>query len=181
VVLTYKVGDALATSMLRPFLADLGLGVADIGWLLGTVGFVTGLLGALTGGALVRPLGRKPALLWFGALQTLSVAGYFAVSLAPHTPGLLLVACGFEHFVGGMATAALFTCMMDWCGAQSHATDYTIQASAVVIVTIAASTIGGASAESLGYPLHFATAFAVSGAGLLVVARAFPTPPPETP
>ena len=42
---TYKSGDAFATSMLRPFLTDSGLTLADIGWLLGTVGFIAGLLG----------------------------------------------------------------------------------------------------------------------------------------
>ena len=54
----YKAGDAFATGMLRPFLADAGLTLADIGWLLGTVGFVAGLLGALAGGVLVNRIGR---------------------------------------------------------------------------------------------------------------------------
>ena len=45
VLMVYKAGDALATGMLRPFLADAGLSLVDIGWLLGTVGFVAGLVG----------------------------------------------------------------------------------------------------------------------------------------
>src|SRR5204863_16717 len=47
----YKSGDAFASAMLRPFLADLGLGLSDIGILLGTVGFPAGLFGAPTGAA----------------------------------------------------------------------------------------------------------------------------------
>jgi MFS family permease len=75
-LVVYKAGDAFATGMLRPFLADLGLGLADVGWLLGTVGFIAGLGGALCGGALVNRLGRRRALLGFAALQAGAVAGY---------------------------------------------------------------------------------------------------------
>jgi len=60
--------------MLRPFLVDLGLGLADIGVLLGTVGFLAGLLGALAGGAAVNPLGRRNAMLMFG-LAMFTIAG----------------------------------------------------------------------------------------------------------
>jgi len=139
VVMTYKMGDAFATGMLRPFLADAGLSLADIGWLLGTVGFLSGLLGALCGGALVQRLGRRPALVGFGLLQAATVAGYAVLAHAGLGRGALYAICSAEHFAGGMATAALFTCMMDWCAPGSSATDYTVQASAVVIATGLAS------------------------------------------
>ena len=174
-IVSYKLGDAFATAMLRPFLSDLGLEMADIGWLLGTVGFVSGLLGALAGGALVNGLGRKRSLLVFGALQAASVAGYayLAAATAPTLLELYLL-CGFEHFAGGMATAALFTCMMDWSAPDTAATDYTIQASAVVIATGVASMLAGFSAQGLGYLGHFSLAALLALASLAVVARLFP-------
>ena len=49
-----------------------------------------------------------------------------------------------EHLASGMATAALFTAMMDACADGSAATDYTVQASVVVLAT----GVGG-----LRYPL----------------------------
>ena len=52
-VVVYKVGEALANGMLRPFLVDAGLDLADIGWLLGTVGFMAGCWARCAGGALV--------------------------------------------------------------------------------------------------------------------------------
>ena len=33
----FKFGEALATTMLRPFMADHGMGLEDVGWMLGTV------------------------------------------------------------------------------------------------------------------------------------------------
>ncbi|HKO90986.1 MAG TPA: MFS transporter [Polyangiaceae bacterium] len=175
-IITYKAGDAFATGMLRPFLADVGLSLSDIGWLLGTVGFVAGLLGALAGGALVNRLGRKEALTWFGLLQAASVAGYAYLASGTPTAPALYVLCAAEHFAGGMATAALFTCMMDWCSREACGTDYTVQASAVVIATGVASAVAGVSAQALGYLGHFCVASVLSLGALAVVRRFFPTP-----
>jgi PAT family beta-lactamase induction signal transducer AmpG len=169
----YKVGDHLATGMLRPLLVDLGISLAEIGLLLGTVGFVAGLLGALLGGALVNRLGRRSALLAFGALQAISIGGF--ALLEPTTPPTLLYAlCAAEHLAGGMATAALFTCMMDWCDPRSAATDYTVQASTVVLASGAAAGLSGLSAQSLGYANHFTLAAVIGLAAVAVVWALFP-------
>ena len=80
----------------------------------------------------------------------------------------------FEHFSSGMATAALFTCMMDWSSKETSATDFSIQASAVVLATLFASSLSGKSAAAFGYPRHFilSTLFAVIS--VLVVLWIFP-------
>lgn len=174
VLVLYKGADALASAMLRPFLVDLGLTMSDIGWLLGGIGFAGGLIGALLGGALVVPLGRRRALIGFGILQCLAVALY----LVPATVGLsmpiVIAAVGLEHLAGGMATAALFTLMMDRTDERSGGTDYTVQASVVVIATGAAAAFSGALAEAVGYAGLFGlsaaaglVAIAVIAAGLL--------------
>ncbi|MDX9724356.1 MAG: MFS transporter [Myxococcota bacterium] len=176
-IVSYKVGDAFATAMLRPFLVDQGLSMADIGWLIGTVGFVAGLLGALLGGALVQRLGRRRALLAFGLLQALSVAGYALLALGTPSLGTIYALCAAEHLAGGMATAALFTCMMDWCRPGSSATDYTVQASAVVIATGAASALAGFSAQAFGFAGHFGLATVLALLGVVLVFRRFPKEP----
>jgi MFS transporter, PAT family, beta-lactamase induction signal transducer AmpG len=170
----YKFGDAFATGMLRPFLADLGLSLADVGLLLGTVGFIAGLAGALAGGALLGRVGRRSALLVFGLLQAASIAGYAYLAVGPRPPVALYAVCAAEHFAGGMATVALFTCMMDWCSRETSATDYTVQASAVVIATGLAAAVSGFSAERLGYLGHFGAAVALSLLSLVAVVRLFP-------
>jgi predicted MFS family arabinose efflux permease len=174
-IVTYKAGDAFASSMLRPFLVDAGLNLEDIGWLLGSVGFLAGLLGALSGGALVNRLGRKPSLIIFGLLQALSVAGYAYLAAGAPTRSDLYALCAAEHFAGGMATAALFTCMMDWSSEEASATDYTVQASAVVIATGAAAAVAGFSAQALGYPAHFALGGLLALCAVLLVHRNFPS------
>jgi RhtX/FptX family siderophore transporter len=172
----YKAGDAFATGMLRPFLADAGLDLAAIGRLLGTVGFSAGLAGALIGGALANRIGRRNALVGFGFLQAATVAGYAVIAIGrPGAPALYAL-CAAEHLAGGMATAALFTCMMDWCSPEASATDYTVQASAVVVATCAASAAAGFSAQALGYAGHFCLATVFALGALAAVHHCFPTP-----
>ena len=100
--------------------------------------------------------------------------GYAYVARAEPGAPLLAALCAFEHFAGGMATAALFTCMMDWTDRESAATDYTIQASAVVIATGVASAASGFSAGRLGYPLHFSLAAALAALSPVAALLLFP-------
>lgn len=159
-LLVYKAGDALATAMLRPMLVDGGYGAADVGVLLGQVGFGAGLVGALLGGWLVPKLGRGRALVVFGTLQASGIGAY-ALSELP-----LELVVGFEHLAGGMATAALFTCMMDACRPGLEASDYALQASLVVIATGTGAAISGVVTETFGYAGCFTLAALVSFAGV---------------
>jgi len=170
VLVAFKVGDYLAGGMLRPFLVDAGLSKTDIGLLLGTGGFVAGLLGAVVGGALVTPVGRVRALVTFGLLQATGVAAYAVIVAGAHTGALLWAATVYEHFVGGLATAALFTAMMDASRTEHAGTDYTLQASIVVIASLAASTVSGIVAEAIGYPALFRLGAILALAGPLLAA-----------
>lgn len=162
VLATYKVGEALANAMLRPYLVDLGLSLKEIGTLLGTIGFGAGLVGALLGGAAVQRLGRTRALVSFGIAQSLAVGAY--AYLASTTPDLTLLGCviGAEHIFAGMATAALFTTMMDQCRPGHEGTDYTLMASVVVIASGSAALVSGIVAQRVGYALHFGFAALLS-------------------
>ena len=112
----------------------------------------------------------------FGLLQAAAVAGYAYLALGKPTQATLYVVCAAEHFAGGMATAALFTCMMDWCSSDASATDYTVQASAVVIATAVASAAAGFSAQALGYFGHFCLSAVLALGAVIAVRLLFPSP-----
>jgi MFS family permease len=167
----FKFGEAFGVAMLKPALVDFGASLSEVGVLVGTFGFIAGLLGAVVGGLSVNRLGRQRALVGFGMLQAIAVLGYATLSPASSwTSRASLIAV--EHFAGGLATAALFTCIMDWCRPGHAATDATVQASTVVVATLLASGFSGFSAERIGHHAHFLVAavlaaFAVVAAGLL--------------
>lgn len=192
VLLAYKTGDALATGMLKTFLVDGGIDIEGIGRVLGYVGFAAGFAGALAGGALTTRLGRRRAVVAFGLAQAASVAAYALAAHGVSTVGpppaepllplrALYVLAALEHFTGGLATAALFTAMMDACRPERAGTDYTLQASAVVIATGAAQGASGFIAEPLGYAPFFLLAAALSAAGTLFVAAIWPRTLAATP
>ncbi len=171
VLFIYKAGEHFATGILRNFLVDergAGLGMAEVGWMLGGVAFTAGLLGALIGGGVVRRLGYRRALLGFGALQTLGVLLYAFVARHGVSIPTLAAVCSVEHLVSGMATASLFTAMMESCRPEHAATDYTVQACVVVAASGVAAIPSGLSAHTLGYAGHFTLA-----AGLTALAVVF--------
>jgi MFS family permease len=173
-LVVYKFGEHFATSMLRPFLKHKGLGLEDLGVLLGTVGSVAGLLGAFLGGALLDKLGQKRALLLFGLLQAMTVAGYAWLAQGPLSWGWLYGLTAAEYLCGGMATASLFACMMAWCRPGREGEDYTTQASAVVIASALASVLSGFSAARLGYEAQFWLSCVLAAGAVLWVWFRFP-------
>jgi predicted MFS family arabinose efflux permease len=168
----FKFGEAFGVSVLRLVLQEGGRSIEEIGWLLGTGGFSAGLVGALLGGALVNPLGRHRAVLVTGGLQALAVAAYAMVPYLSDNGVLALILT--EHLASGMASAALFTRMMDACRPGEEGSDYTLQASVVVMATGSAAAISGLGLEGLGPSPHFLLAGALSALALLPALRARP-------
>lgn len=164
-LIAYKFGDAMASAMAKPYLVDQGWSKTEIGLWAGVIGSIGGLLGALLGGLLSDRAGRRRTLLWCGIAQTAAVALYAVHAYGIGDIALLKAAVALEHLLGGMATVALFTLMMD-ASAPSHAgTDYSLQASTVVIATGVASAVGGLLGDALGYAMLFGVSVLLSGAG----------------
>jgi len=157
-LLLYKAGDAAASGMVRPYLVDRGLDLSDIGALVGSVGSAAGLAGALIGGVLTQRLGSRRSLFGFGALNACALASYALLAQGFVGTSWLTLAIALEHLVGGMATVALFTSMMQWCRVGHEGSDYTLQASLVVVSSGLAQALGGFSAHAFGYAAHFTAA-----------------------
>jgi len=173
-LLVYKAGETFASSVQKPFLVDLHYGLADIGRLTGTVGSIAGIAGAMLGGILVTRIGRRRSLVVFGLGQAIAVAGYVYLAAAPPSTEALYAVCSLETLASGAATAALFTCMMDWSERFSSGTDYTVQASAVVIAQVGFAVLGGFSAKQFGYVEHFAISALLCVAAVLLAYALFP-------
>jgi PAT family beta-lactamase induction signal transducer AmpG len=166
---TFKVGHYLAHGMLRPWMIDRGYGLADVGIILGVAGFTAGLLGALAGGWATSRLGRRTALVAFGALEALALGGYLVADAIPSLY-TLAPAAFVEHFVSGMGTAALFTCMMDVSRPAHAGTDYSFQSALVLVGSGLAATLSGVVAQAVGHGGNFVIAVALTLIGTAVAA-----------
>ncbi len=166
-VALYKFGDSLASRMTGPLLTDSGYSLAQIGVISGIAGATLGVLGAFIGGTTLLRLGHRQALIGFGVLQAIGLAGYLLVVAGMRNLyGLGTIVC-FEQFADGLSTVALFTMMMDRCRAHSPGTDYSLQASLMTMSTGAAAMAGGAFAEQFGYAATFIVAALVTLLSLL--------------
>lgn len=171
-ICAYKFGDAMASALVGPFMHDAGMTKSEIAVVKGTIGSAMGLAGAATGGFLAWRLGRRWALIVCGVLQTASIGLYVACGLHPEIRMLVYAATTTEHLLGGMATVALFTLMMDACDPEHAGTDYTLLASAVVMVTGAAGIVAGLAGDHFGYAIAWAISCVLSGIGCFALVRA---------
>jgi RhtX/FptX family siderophore transporter len=172
VILFYKLGDAIGAGMVKPFMVDSGMSLSEIGWMIGTVGFTASLIGALLGGALTWRLGYYRAMVGFGVLQVVGILGYALLAQGSPSRSLLYAVIAFENLAGGMATAAIFTMMMDACRRGSEGTDYTIQACVFVIAAGVATTLSGLLAENLGYSTYFLVSALTASCAIVPIAVA---------
>ncbi len=172
VVGAYKFGNSMGSALVGPFMSDIGLSLGQIALVEGALSSAGALAGAALGGWLAFRYGRRQALLFGGVTQTLSLALYLVV--ASGVGGFWLVASASlaEHILGGAATVAVFTLMMDACGKGYEGSDYTLFACAVVGVQGAAGFAAGVVGDLFGFPTLFATALVLSGIGVVVMIRA---------
>jgi MFS family permease len=170
-IFCYRFGDQMLTTLLVPFLIDNGLDLSAIAVIKGKIGNATSILGALLGGWLAFSTGRRNALLVSGVAQAASFTLYVVAALGVGGVALLWVATIVEGIIGTMATVALFTLMMDASEPEHAGTDYTLLASAVLVVSMIANFCGAAIADAFGYAVAFATGAVLALLGCLALIR----------
>jgi len=74
----------------------------------GIAGASAGVLGAFIGGAALLRLGHRQALLGFGVLQAVGLAGYLFIVAGVARPARDGAIVYFEQFADGLSTVALF-------------------------------------------------------------------------
>ncbi len=165
VVLTFKLGDALGSPMIKPMLVDQGWTNTALGELT-LISSIAGIGGAALGGVLYARLGARRSLLIFGSLQAVGIAAMALLVNAGGDTGLVyLVALG-EQIADGMSTVALFAAMMQKCRPEHEGADFTLQASAQVLLAGLVGATSGVLAKSVGYVPLFTVAGALGLAAL---------------
>jgi len=167
----YKFGDSMVATLIGPFMRDQGVSKEMIALMKGTVGSVASLAGAALGGWYAFRAGRRRALMVCGLLQAGSLLFYVAAAFGLGGIAMLWAGNVAEHLLGGMATVALFTLMMDASDPEHAGTDYTLLACAIVFAMGLANFTGAAVADAFGYAPAFVAGFLLAVAGCLVLVR----------
>ena len=164
----FKLGEAMAGIMTAPFYRHLTFDKAAIA-ATGPFSLGATLAGITLGGWLVVRIGVGRALLMTGWVQTIAMAMYVVLSLAPGQHALLYATVTAEAFAQGLADAAFLTFLSALCAREFAATQYALLSS---VPQLAIHTIGGLSgvmAASLGWTMFYAACMAGALPGMLLM------------
>lgn len=173
-VCLYKLADNLASSLLRPFLVQVGFNDIDVGVATATIGLIATLSGTFLGGMLTTVIGLGHALWLFGALQILSNLGYVWITAAGVDRVIMYSAMGFESFTSGMGTGAFGVLLLRMTQKQFSATQYALFSSLFALPRIVAGPVTGVLVDAVGWLDFFLFTIAVGIPGMLMLHRFSP-------
>ena len=128
-VMTFKLGDTLAGTMINPFLIKIGFTKVQIAEVVKLYGFGATLAGLALGGTLINGIGLIRSLWIAGVLQLASNLMLAVQAAAGNHLGLLALTVGFENLAGGMGTAAFVAYLSSLCNVAYTATQYALLSS----------------------------------------------------
>lgn len=185
-IIFMRTGESMLTSMVSPFMVDLGIKV-HYGWISGGVGLPFSIIGAMVGGWMISRYTLKKTI-WpfllaqnFTNLVYMGLAFYLSSYVLLNTGAetmtpigyvnLILVASvhGFDQFAGGLGTAVLITFLMRTCLADYKAAHFAIGTGLMNLSGVFAGVLGGFLAGWLGYGVFFGISFLASIPGMVLV------------
>jgi PAT family beta-lactamase induction signal transducer AmpG len=158
VIATYKMGEAMADGMWKPFLVkQAGFTPAQLGQWVGTYGAVAAVIGSIAGGLLARRLSFASALFFAGSFRAMGIVGQWMLANAGGASKMAVIGVTiFEHFFGGMITPIMFALMMSRVDRSIGATHYTFLATLEVLGKSPTRFFSGVVATYFGYSGVFA-------------------------
>lgn len=183
-IMLFKLGDSLASTMLNPFLIELGFEKLQIASVAKTYGFAASTLGVFLGGWFVRSL-PIVRVLWIAAfMQMFSNLVFILQAYVGPNLWALTATIGVENICGGIGTAAFVAFLSKLCNRSYTATQYALLTALSSIVTTALSSFTGVFAQELGWVGYFMMTMFAALPGLVllyVLIRVFDFGRPEPP
>jgi PAT family beta-lactamase induction signal transducer AmpG len=185
-IILMRAGESMLSSMVSPFIVDLGIKV-HYGWISGGVGLPFSILGAMAGGWMISKYSLGRTIWPFLLAQNLTNLVYMALAifLGPYlalntgaqqtTPigagNLFFVALvhAFDQFAGGLGTSVLVTFLMRTCLPEFKAAHFAVGTGLMNLSGVFAGVAGGFLAERLGYGYFFGISFLASIPGMALI------------
>ncbi|MBK5256687.1 MAG: MFS transporter, partial [Vicinamibacteria bacterium] len=173
-VVLFKLADAFAQSLQRPFFREIGFDLWDVGIVSSTIGTVGIMVGTFVGGLLTNSLGLGRALWITGFLQALSNVGYAWVSESGPVSWVLYVAMAFEYISSGLGTGAFGVLLLRLTEKRFSATQYALLSSLFSLPRIFAGPPSGLLADTLGWTNFFLLTVVMAIPGMVMLSRFVP-------
>jgi MFS transporter, PAT family, beta-lactamase induction signal transducer AmpG len=177
----YKLGDSLCTALATPFYLDMGFSKSQIGLIAKNAGLWPAVIGALLGGIWMLKIGINRALWLFGAVQVLSIFGFYWLALQGaqtevttlHLAQLGSV-IGLEALGVGLGTAAFVAYIAHTTHPAYTATQFALFTSLAAVPRTFVNATAGWLAEQLGWSGFFLLCAALAIPGMLLLLKVAP-------
>ena len=182
-IVLFKLGENLATALIRPFLIEKGFTPEDIGIVVTTVNFFATVTGTISGGVLTDRIGMGRTLWLAGILQALGCLAYVVVdqvggptsdSLTDPHRLFMYAAVGAEQCFQGMGGGALGVLMLRLTAKEFSSTQFALLSSLMALPRVIVGPFAGVLAYSLGWSLFFVITVPLALPGLLMLTRFVP-------
>jgi len=177
----YKLGDSLCTSLATPFYLDMGFSKSQIGLIAKNAGLWPAVIGALLGGIWMLKIGINRALWLFGAVQVVSIFGFYWLALQGaqaevttlHLTQLALV-IGLEALGVGLGTAAFVAYIAHTTHPAYTATQFALFTSLAAVPRTFVNATAGWLADKLGWGSFFLLCAVLAIPGMLLLLKVAP-------
>jgi len=177
----YKLGDSLCTSLATPFYLDMGFSKSQIGLIAKNAGLWPAVIGALAGGIWMLKIGINRALWLFGAVQVVSIFGFYWLALQGaqaevttlHLTQLALV-IGLEALGVGLGTAAFVAYIAHTTHPAYTATQFALFTSLAAVPRTFVNATAGWLVDQLGWGGFFLLCAALAIPGMLLLLKVAP-------
>jgi PAT family beta-lactamase induction signal transducer AmpG len=177
----YKLGDSLCTALATPFYLDMGFSKSQIGLIAKNAGLWPAVIGALLGGIWMLKIGINRALWLFGAVQVVSIFGFYWLALqgaqaevtALHLTQLAFV-IGLEAFGVGLGTAAFVAYIAHTTHPAYTATQFALFTSLAAVPRTFVNATAGWLVDQLGWGSFFLLCAALAVPGMLLLFKVAP-------
>ena len=185
-IIFMRTGESMLTSMVSPFMVDLGIKV-HYGWISGGVGLPFSIIGAMAGGWMISRYTLKRTIWPFLLAQNFTNLLYMALAfylsrfillnagasgvaaIGPMNLFLVATVHSFDQFAGGLGTAVLVTFLMRTCLPEFKAAHFAIGTGLMNLSGVFSGVLSGFLAGWLGYGLFFGVSFLASIPGMVLV------------
>ena len=177
----YKLGDSLCTALATPFYLDMGYSKSQIGVIAKNAGLWPAVLGALLGGIWMLKLGINRALWLFGAVQLLSIFGFYWLALqGAHAEIMslnlaqLAFVIGLEALGVGLGTAAFVAYIARTTHPAYTATQFALFTSLAAVPRTFVNATAGWLVDQLGWSGFFLLCALLAIPGMLLLLKIAP-------
>jgi PAT family beta-lactamase induction signal transducer AmpG len=177
----YKLGDSLCTALATPFYLDMGFTKSQIGLIAKNAGLWPAVIGALLGGIWMLRIGINRALWLFGAVQVVSIFGFYWLATQGHQAEItatnlmqLGFVIGLEALGVGLGTAAFVAYIAQSTHPAYTATQFALFTSLAAVPRTFVNATAGWLVEQLQWSGFFLLCAVLAIPGMLLLFKVAP-------